>query len=206
MKNITAIIFDLGAVILNIKYENTINEFERLGLKNASSFYSKKIQSHLFNQIEIGKISEREFLCKLKEEMPNACIMQIRNAWNNMLLDLPERRLKLLQELKISYPIFLLSNTNAIHISELKRKLGKNNYSKFCNLFNKIYYSHKIGVRKPSIKAFQLILNENNLLANEVLFIDDSLQHIKAAKEIGINTYHLQDNEEVITLFPDIVL
>ena len=79
-------------------------------------------------------------------------------------------------------------------------------YNEFYNLFHKVYYSYKIGFRKPHAKAFQLILNENKLTTHEVLFIDDSPQHIEGAKKLGIKTYHLEDNQEVTTLFPDIIL
>ena len=78
-------------------------------------------------------------------------------------------------------------------------------YSKFYNLFDKVYYSHEIGVRKPHSESFRLVLDENNLKEKEVLFIDDSPQHIEGAKELGIHTYHLKDNEEITTVFPDIV-
>ena len=206
MKNIKTIIFDLGAVILNISYQNTIDEFEKLGIKNAKSFYSKKSQANLFNQIEIGKISEIDFLAELQKRMPNANLKQIKDAWNAMLLDLPEKRVNLIRKLKHNFSIILMSNTNAIHISALKSKLGIKDYNKFYNLFDKVYYSHKIGLRKPHAKAFKLILNENKLIANEVLFIDDSPQHIKGAEEIGIKTYHLSENEDINNLFADITL
>ena len=206
MKNVKAIIFDLGAVILNINYQNTIDEFKKLGVKNPNSFYSKKTQTHLFNQIETGKISQKEFLLQLQKETSDASIQQVKNAWNAMLLDLPEERIKLLKSLNQNYAIFLLSNTNALHICEFKKKLGDNEYTEFYNLFDKVYYSHKIGFRKPQAEAFTIILNQNKLAAHEVLFIDDSPQHIEGAKKLGIQAYHLQDNEEVTTLFPDIVL
>ena len=206
MKNVKAIIFDLGDVILNINYQNTIDEFKKLGVKNPNSFYSKKTQTHLFNQIETGKISQKEFLLQLQKETSDASIQQVKNAWNAMLLDLPEERIKLLKSLNQNYAIFLLSNTNALHICEFKKKLGDNEYTEFYNLFDKVYYSHKIGFRKPQAEAFTIILNQNKLAAHEVLFIDDSPQHIEGAKKLGIKTHHLQDNEEVTTLFPDIVL
>ena len=206
MKNVKAIIFDLGAVILNINYQNTIDEFKKLGVKNPNSFYSKKTQTHLFNQIETGKISQKEFLLQLQKETSDASIQQVKNAWNAMLLDLPEERIKLLKSLNQNYTIFLLSNTNALHICEFKKKLGNKEYAEFYNLFDKVYYSHKIGFRKPQAEAFTIILNQNKLAAHEVLFIDDSPQHIEGAKKLGIKTHHLQDNEEVTTLFPDIVL
>ena len=206
MKNVKAIIFDLGAVILNINYQNTIDEFKKLGVKNPNSFYSKKTQTHLFNQIETGKISQKEFLLQLQKETSDASIQQVKNAWNAMLLGLPEERIKLLKSLNQNYTIFLLSNTNALHICEFKKKLGNKEYAEFYNLFDKVYYSHKIGFRKPQTEVFTIILNQNKLAAHEVLFIDDSPQHIEGAKKLGIKTHHLQDNEEVTTLFPDLVL
>ncbi len=122
-----------------------------------------------------------------------------------MLLDLPKERIELLKKLKQDFPIYLLSNTNSIHISEFRKKLGETKYQEFYNLFDKVYYSHEIGFRKPNKEAFQLILDENNLKANEVLFIDDSPQHIEGANKLGIQTHHLSDTEEVTALFPDII-
>ena len=206
MKNIKTIIFDLGAVLININYQLTIIEFAKLGVKNADSFYSKEVQTNLFNELETGKISADSFLKLLQKETKNARKNEVRNAWNAMLLTLPKERIELLKKLKQDFPIYLLSNTNSIHISEFRKKIGETKYQEFYNLFDKVYYSHEIGFRKPNKETFQLILDENNLKANEVLFIDDSPQHIEGANKLGIQTHHLSDTEEITTLFPDIIL
>ncbi len=207
MKKCKAIIFDLGAVILNINYQNTIDEFTKLGVNNAATFYSKKVQTNLFNQIETGIISSNEFLKALQKETKNANIKQVEKAWNAMLLDLPEERIQLIEKLKKNnYSIYLLSNTNAIHIDAIKKQLGKRKWLAFCKLFDKMYLSHELGLRKPDVKIFEYILNEQKLKAEEVFFIDDSPQHIASAKKIGIHCHHLLDDENIITLFPDIIL
>ena len=206
MKKCKAIIFDLGAVILNINYQNTIDEFTKLGVNNATTFYSKKVQTNLFNQIETGIISSNEFLKELQKETKNANINQVEKAWNAMLLDLPEERVQLIRKLKNNHSIYLLSNTNAIHIDEFKKQLGNKKWLAFCKLFDKMYLSHELGLRKPDIKIFEYILKEQKLKAEEVFFIDDSPQHIASAKKIGINCHHLLDDEDIITLFPDIIL
>ena len=207
MKKCKAIIFDLGAVILNINYQNTIDEFTKLGVNNAATFYSKKVQTNLFNQIETGMISSNEFLKALQKETKNANINQVEKAWNAMLLDLPEERIQLIEKLKKNnYSIYLLSNTNAIHIDAIKKQLGKRKWLAFCKLFDKMYLSHELGLRKPDVKIFEYILNEQKLKAEEVFFIDDSPQHIASAKKIGIHCHHLLDDEDIITLFPDIIL
>jgi len=97
----------------------------------------------------------------------------------------------------------LLSNTNAVHINAISNKLGNPQWKDFCNLFDKMYLSHEIGVRKPNIEAFQFILKQQQLNPNEVLFIDDSPQHIEGVKKIGIICCHLKDGEDITTLFPD---
>ena len=68
MKNIKAIIFDLGGVLLNINYKKTITEFTKIGIENPSSFYSKKSQANIFNLLETGKISADRFLKSLQKE------------------------------------------------------------------------------------------------------------------------------------------
>jgi len=203
MKSIKAIIFDLGAIILNINYQNTINAFSKLGVKNVSSFYSKKVQTNLFNQIETGDITAEKFLTELQKETHNASINQVSEAWNAMLLDLPENRLTLIQSLKKEYSIYLLSNTNTLHIDAFKKKLGKVKWKKFCNLFDKMYLSHELGLRKPNAAIFEYILEKQNLKPQEVFFIDDSPEHIEGANKLGIKTYHLKNGEEIATLFPD---
>ena len=203
MKNSKAIIFDLGAVILNINYQNTIDEFSKLGVKNASTFYSKKVQTDLFNQIETGEITAEKFLSELQKETNNATISQVKYAWNSMLLDLPNERLELIKALKSKYRIYLLSNTNNIHIDAFKKQLGNAKWEDFCTLFDKMYLSHEVGLRKPNAEIFKHILNEQKLKAEEVFFIDDSPQHIESAKKLGIHCHHLLDNENITTLFPD---
>ena len=75
-----------------------------------------------------------------------------------------------------------------------------------CKLFDKMYLSHELGLRKPDIKIFEYILKEQKLKAEEVFFIDDSPQHIASAKKIGIHCHHLLDDENIINLFPGIIL
>ena len=154
MKKCKAIIFDLGAVILNINYQNTIDEFTKLGVTNAATFYSKKVQTNLFNQIETGMISSNEFLKALQKETNKTNITQLEQAWNAMLLDLPEERLQLIKKLKSNHTIFLLSNTNAIHINAFKKQLGDKKWLAFCKLFDKMYLSHEVGLRKPILISF----------------------------------------------------
>ncbi len=203
LKNISAIIFDLGGVILNIDYQLTIDAFKKLGVSNFEEMYTQAAQSNLFDNYETGQISSEQFVSELKKFLPDEVSEQkIKEAWNVMLLDLPKSRIELLQKLKEIKPIFLFSNTNDIHykcfLSEIEKVYGKEDLLE--QIFVKTYYSHLVEVRKPNAGAFQLVLDENGLLAQETLFIDDSIQHINGAQELGIQTVHLK-NQEITHLF-----
>ena len=205
MKNIDNIIFDLGNVILNIDYQNTIDAFKKIGVPNASSFYSKSSQLNIFNQLETGHISKQNFILEIQKIVPKASASQIINAWNAILQDLPNERLEILKNIKDKFSIFLLSNTNSIHIEKIINKLGEKKYEEFYNLFEKVYYSHEVKLRKPNADIFKLVIKENCLSIKNTLFIDDSIQHIESAKKIGLKTYHLDGNKTLESIFPDII-
>ena len=129
------------------------------------------------------------------------------NAWNAMILDIPEHRLDTLVEAKQNYNTFLLSNTNEPHIKIFEHDLyTEHGVKHFSDYFDKLYYSCRIGLRKPDKEIFEFVLNQNKLIASETVFIDDSIQHIKGAGECGINAFLLEPNMEVADLLNSLKL
>ena len=187
------IIFDLGGVLLNIDYKLTEQAFIDAGIKDFHELYSQLSQSSLFDLFETGKITKEEFIAGLQKAASVPITeAQIITAWNSMLLDFPLRRLQILQQLQLHYNTFLLSNTNEIHEEAfndiLMRSHGIPNIGVF---FDRVYYSHRLGLRKPDKEIFQRVLDDNSLRPEETLFIDDSPQHIEGAKALGIQTIYL---------------
>jgi glucose-1-phosphatase len=207
MTEIKSIIFDLGGVILNLDYSKTEDEFKKIGVLHFKEFYSQKKQTILFDDFEKGKIKPEVFISSLKDS-ENLKIREIDfiNAWNAMLLEIPIEKLQFINGLKKDYKIFLLSNTNEIHIKKFEDDLKKNNMlEKFYKCFDKIYYSSRMGKRKPDENCFNQVLEENGLVAEKTVFIDDSIQHIEGAEKVGIKTFHLEKNKSILDLVPDII-
>ena len=207
MNKIKNIIFDLGGVILNLDYTKTVDEFKKIGLLNFQDLYSQKMQNILFDDFEKGEVSSAEFISSLIDS-ENLKIKEIDfiNAWNAMLLEIPVKKLEFIDALKKDYKVFLLSNTNEVHINKFEDDLKKNNMlNQFYKCFDKVYYSSRMGKRKPDENCFKQVLEENQLVPQQTLFIDDSVQHIKGAKRIGIETFHLEKNKSIIDLVPDII-
>ena len=197
------IIFDLGGVILNIDYGLTLKGFSDLGIQDPEAQFTQLKQTPLFDDYETGRIDTDQFRNGLREHIPAVVSDdQIDAAWNCMLLDLPESRLKLLNELKIRHRIFLLSNTNELHIQEFHRRLSMwFGVKDLSHLFETVYYSFQMGMRKPDAEIFETVLDQNRLFASETLFIDDSPQHIEGAKQLGIQAHFLEEGKGILDLF-----
>lgn len=194
IKGIRHIIFDLGGVLLNIDYKLTEQAFIDLGIADFGTRFSQLSQNGLFDRLEMGQISEDTFFDEMRlaagAPLSNE---QIRTAWNAMILEYPLRRLQLLQQLRLYYDLFLLSNTNSIHEQKFNDVLSRNHgMPSLAVFFDKVYFSHRVGLRKPMPEIFELILNSNGLKPEHTLFIDDSPQHIAAAQKLGIQTIFLE--------------
>ncbi|HEX5001617.1 MAG TPA: HAD family phosphatase [Bacteroidia bacterium] len=191
---INNIIFDLGGVIFKIDYDLTASAFKELGLQQFDSLYSKKKQDHFFDNFEKGKLSVEDFRKEVKAYLPESVTdTQIDMAWNAMLIGIPEGRTDWLKEIGKKYRIFLLSNTNYIHINGFQPMVGPD----FELLFEKVYYSCFLGMRKPDAEIFQLVIDENNLVAEETLFIDDSPQHVVGGAAVNLISRQLIDGVQV---------
>lgn len=190
------IIFDLGGVLLPIDYVATTNAFAAFGVPEASVFYSQQAQKPLFDRFEKGEISGAEFVFELKKLFPSVAENELLNAWNALLGVFPAERLKLLKKAATHYRIFLLSNTNSIHInrflSDLKGHAGIEDFHAY---FEQVYYSFETGFRKPEKEIFDLVLLENNLNAGETVFLEDTKYNVDGALAAGIPTVWVKVNE-----------
>ncbi|MEO6830725.1 MAG: HAD family hydrolase, partial [Chitinophagaceae bacterium] len=154
------IILDLGGVLLNLDYDATVKAFEALGIADFKQRFSQLSQSDFFDKWEKGQLTKEEFFAGMRgvAEVP-ITDTQIAGAWNAMLLDFPLRRLQILQQLQLHFDLFLLSNTNEIHLEAfneiLKNTVGIPSLAHF---FDKVYYSHQVGMRKPDAEIFLKIL------------------------------------------------
>ena len=208
MREIKNIIFDLGGVIINLDTNLTIHEFNKLSTIPFEKIYTQASQTELFNAFDKGKISDFDFFSALRKQIGyKGQEADLLFAWNAMLLDVPSKRLDLLVEMKQNYNTFLLSNTCEPHIAAFENELYlQHGVKNFNDYFDKVYYSCRIGMRKPEKEIFELVLKENELIPEETIFIDDSIQHVKSAGECGINAYLLSKNMEVGDLLKELKL
>lgn len=190
------IIFDFGRVLMPITESKSWKAFEALGAKRAL-----KEKTDIFDQYETGELSTQEFLQQIQPYFFRKIFLaDIGEAWNAMIdTKIPEENIRLLKRTKTKYRIFLLSNINDLHLEAIKTLSGPFLLNQLNNQFEKVSYSHKIGQRKPDKETFETILAENELKAEETLYIDDSHGHIESAKTLAIKTWLFNPELDKIT-------
>lgn len=186
------LLIDLGGVLYAIDYARIESGMKHIQnqAKSPAVSYSKSFQDELFSQFERGEISAEEFYqgMKLKFEL-EASQEVFESVWNSMLFGLIPGRTELIRSLKSRYKLFLLSNTNLVHYNFLLPECRE-----IFSLFDECYFSFQMGLRKPTAEIFQKVIQENQLVPEETLFIEDSPQHIVTANQLGLNTLFAEDN------------
>ena len=193
------IIFDLGGVLLDINYQKTIAAFENLGLENFGDMFSQFKADALFEKLETGELSDTDFYSAIKKRTKSAVTnTEIDHAWNALILHFRIESLNMLEKLSNKYKLYLLSNTNSIHLKCFKKlftqETGK---ASLDSCFIKAWYSNELGLRKPGAKIFEFVLREESLNAAETLFIDDTFSNIETAQKLGFKTHHLLPTQKI---------
>lgn len=203
LKGITTIIFDLGGVVLNLDPDRSARAFAKLSNKPVREIYKLFQTGTLLPTFEKGVITAEQFRHRIQNRLaPTAADGEIDAAWNAMLLDLPIRRLELLSGLRDRFKTLVLSNTNEIHIAAFDRIVGETvPNARIQDFFDRVYYSHELGMRKPDAEIFEFIIQANDLIPEQTLFIDDMAENITTAEKIGLQTFHLTDQNYLFELF-----
>ncbi|WP_452223014.1 HAD-IA family hydrolase [Lacinutrix chionoecetis] len=198
MTKIKTIIFDFGDVFINLDKEGA--------MANALELFEMETLSEELIAIntlyEQGLLSTNEFIEFYSDNFPKLSKKEIIEAWNYIICDFPSKRLDFITQLakEKKYELILLSNTNELHINCIKEHIPF--YEDFKAAFNTFYLSHEIMLRKPNEDIFKFVLNENNLKAEECLFIDDTKENTDTAAKLGFHVWNNNPkSEDVIDLF-----
>lgn len=200
IEKLEAIIFDLGGVIINVDYNLTVQRFKQLALDQDEITYSKSGQEGFLDLFEKGEIPAAKFRANIVDRLGKFYPSDIiDSAWNAMILDFPKARFDYLSALKSSgIKLYLLSNINEVHEACVNTKLDQLGQREFFyGLFDRIYYSHQLGMRKPESEIFRAVVDQNSINMKAAIFIDDSLQHVEAARLVGLNAYHISPGERI---------
>jgi putative hydrolase of the HAD superfamily len=176
-----AVVFDLGNVLLPIRLDLTYAAFA-----NYTSYYSPEEiryiteQEALWVPYESGLESCDQFRDRLRSRFQMECTdEEFDHAFSDLLLDFPADVVELIQEVKINFPIYLLSNTSKIHSDRFLT-----NESLFTE-FDRVHLSYEMGVSKPDQVIYQQVVDSNQLHNQRVVFFDDNQANVQSARKFG---------------------
>ncbi len=188
---------------MDLHVDRSHQAFARLANSPVEAIQLKIATASCFIEHEKGLITDAEFRDEVRAMLQmNLPDDEIDKAWNAMLGDIPVERLQLLKQLRENYKIFLLSNTNSIHLPRfsetVKRNSGEVSLDPF---FDRVYYSHLMKMRKPDEEIFRTVLDQNHLVPEHTLFLDDFLINLTGAEKTGIKTFHVHGAPSIFELF-----
>ncbi len=189
------LIFDFGGVLINLDLEAIPRGLRKFGIDHADPELV-----HISQLYEKGMVPSETFLKRVQEALKGSEQAEVKKIWNQTIADFPMEHLEFLEELRNSgrYQMYLLSNTNALHIEQVQETMGAEVFGRFYSCFHGFYLSHEVGMRKPDPEIFQYVLEKNSLDPGETLFIDDTEEHTQSASRLGIRTWHFKVGTEDI--------
>ncbi len=184
------IVFDLGGVIMTLDPAEALRRFKALGLSDAERYLDSYTQSGIFGNLEEGKITAEDFRSKLSSLTGHELTFdECRHAWLGYRKDVPQRNLDLLKELRAKgYRLILLSNTNPFMMDWALSSEFDGKGSSLNDYFDALYLSYRLGIMKPAPDFFRQVLDNENILPEETLFVDDGPRNVEAAGKLGFIT------------------
>lgn len=184
------IVFDLGGVIMTLDPAEALRRFKALGLSDAERYLDAYTQSGIFGNLEEGKITAEDFRSKLSSLTGHELTFdECKHAWLGYRKDVPQRNLDLLKELRAKgYRLILLSNTNPFMMDWALSSEFDGKGSSLNDYFDALYLSYRLGIMKPAPDFFRQVLDNENILPEETLFVDDGQRNVEAAGKLGLIT------------------
>ena len=178
---IKALVLDLGQVLIRLDFSEVMTA---LGLPPDESIaqWLKNMDAwKAYDSFERGQISEDVFFETASE---------VKSVWNSVLKEAVPGITTLLKTIKKSTRLFALTNTNETHLRH-----AMSNYP-FLGVFECIFSSHKIGARKPEPEIYRFVEKSIGISGAHILFIDDRIENVEGAKNVGWNAAHCQKSPE----------
>jgi FMN phosphatase YigB (HAD superfamily) len=201
---IKAVVFDFGNVIIPIDLSKLFQAFADLTFKSADRVKKLFDDAEIFRKYETGFYADDEFRDVIRQTLSYPLNDQeIDEAWNALFIEVPAERIAFLESLRYRVPIYLLSNTNSIHIEYcLHYFRQKFNLPDFRSLFEKAFLSYEMGLWKPDYAIYHQVIEEVGFAAEEILFIDDNPDNVDAARDLGIQAVLISPQDSFTDLLP----
>ena len=204
MDKIKNIVFDLGGVILTLDRSEAVRRFQQAGLEQAEELLDSYHQKGVFLDLEEGRLTAEEFYDEIRSIAGKYISNEdIDYGWLGFIKETPVYKLDMLEELRKSYKLYLLSNTNPVIMSWALSSQFSEKGKSLDQYFDKMYLSYKMGVTKPNPKIYEHLISDSGIIPSETLFVDDGAANIEAGKTLGMRVFQPKNGEDFRYIFTE---
>ncbi len=190
--NLQAIALDLGNVLVKVDHLRFCRRLADLAGLTPEEVYAQVFESNLEPGYDTGRMTSEKFHLRVSEHFgvtlpfPQFC-----SWWNDIFAPM-EGMAEIVSHLATSYPLYLVSNTNALHFSHIRE-----NYA-VLDHFQSFVLSFEVGSRKPEPSIYRALIQQLAVPPSQCLFVDDKLPFVTAAQEQGLVAWQFRSPEEFI--------
>ena len=193
MKEVKALLFDLGGVVIEIDFDRVLKRWEPI---SKLSFTELKATFHFdtaYERHERGEIEAAEYFAHLRDFLQlDASDDELAAGWNAVFVADLHEVLAAIAQARAELPCYAFTNTNPTHLAAWKA-----GFPAAFNGFDKIFISSDLGVRKPERRAFDAITADIGVAHEQILFFADTFENITGAREAGLQAVYVQSPEDV---------
>ena len=189
------VIFDFGNVLLrwdpNLLYEKLIPEAEE------RNDFLTRICSPEWNAEQDRGRPWADGIALLVDQFPQHehLIRPYYDRWHETLPGAIEGTVEILELLKAKgVPLYAITNFSVEKLDECKVR-----FPFLANSFIDTVVSGDVRLLKPDPAIYHLLIERNNLVPQDCVFIDDSQANVDAANSVGINGIHFTTPERLLS-------
>jgi putative hydrolase of the HAD superfamily len=187
------VILDLGGVVFPIDVARPIRLWAAAAGRTPEQLLERVRAHPVHERFERGEMTPGEFRNHVRAEldltMDDAAFDRI---WNDIYLEPWPEMESLLAGLRRSARLVALSNTNAIHVEHVHARYGH-----LLASFERVFYSHELGRRKPEAACFEAVLAAVEQAPERALYVDDDPCNVEAALGLGIPAFRAAAPDEL---------
>ncbi|MBN1696331.1 MAG: HAD family phosphatase [Spirochaetales bacterium] len=191
--HITTLLFDLGNVVFRWSFEPMFEYWAETCGKSVEFLRSTFRVDHMYEKYETGAVTTDEYAHHIERMLGVRFLPDdFKKGWNSIYVEETAGIDGLLANLEKNYRLAAFSNTNEVHYACMEEKYGH-----LFRRFERVFYSHIIGLRKPEKDAFEYVLAEIGIKKSDVVFFDDLAENVRGAQRIGIKAVQVKGLESI---------
>jgi HAD superfamily hydrolase (TIGR01509 family) len=193
--SVDALLFDLGGVVYNIDFNRTFRVWAAHGQCDATTLAAKFTHDAFYQRHERGEIDATAYFASLRASLSLLITdAEFVDGWNAIYGDEIPRMRPLLRRLKELTRLYAFTNSNPAH-----QAVWATRYADTLGLFDIIFTSSEMGHRKPEAAAFETISVRTGIPLTRMVFFDDTEEHVRGARAIGLRAVHVRSVADVET-------